>query len=427
MIDFELSPGQLAVHNAARTFAQAHLKQARSFYEPGGRPLEQSKDRFRSTQPIYAEAVKAGIIKSHIPERLGGAGGPLIEATLAVEEFYAVETSASLTILGTGLGLTPLVFAGTPEQHKKFFEPFLQTSGTPLASLVFSEPGGSANYSEAGAPGLQTVAQLEGSEYVISGDKIWATNCSGWDDRGADVQCVVCRVVDSAPPEDVRGQTAIIVVTRQDIAANEPEAYAVISHPETIGHSAVNGPHVRFNRLRVPVSHLLAPPGAGANVVDLTFTASAVLVGAMGVGIMRHTFDRALHWAKSNSRGSREPVIRKQSVADLLIKIKTRCEASRALVWKSAHCFGRTKYGAELCYESKILGSESAVESVMDAINLIGVSAYSRTNPFGDLLNDAVVLPIFDGGNVGVRRRQIEAIFASQGYDAWETTFGPDK
>ena len=63
----------------------------------------------------------------------------------------------------------------------------------------------------------------------------------------------------------------------------------------------------------------------------------------------------------------------------------------------------------------------------MDAISLVGVSAYSREQPFGDLLADAVVLPIFDGGNVGVRRRQIEAIFAMEGYDAWESTFGSDK
>ena len=44
----------------------------------------------------------------------------------------------------------------------------------------------------------------------------------------------------------------------------------------------------------------------------------------------------------------------------------------------------------------------------------------------GDLLQDATVLPIFDGGNVGVRRRQIERIFALPSYDAWEATFGKD-
>ena len=53
-------------------------------------------------------------------------------------------------------------------------------------------------------------------------------------------------------------------------------------------------------------------------------------------------------------------------------------------------------------------------------------SAYSREHPFGHLLQDALVLPIFDGGNVGIRRRQIEAIFGADGYDAWESTYGAD-
>ena len=158
----------------------------------------------------------------------------------------------------------------------------------------------------------------------------------------------------------------------------------------------------------------------------MTFTASAALVSAMGVGIMRQTFDAALTWAKTERRGGTQTMLQKQSVADLLIKIKTRCEAARALTWKAACAFGRTKYSGELCYEAKIFGSESAVESVMDAINLVGVSAYSRDSVLGHLLQDALVLPIFDGGNVGVRRRQIEAIFGKDDYDPWESTFGPE-
>ena len=172
MIDFELSPAQLAIRNAVKAFSQANLKTARSLYEPHGARLAKPEDRFRSTKPLYLEAVKAGLIKAQIPQEFGGGGGPLIEAALVVEELYAVETSASLTILGSGLGLTPLIMAGSPEQKQEFFKPFLEGTGAPLASLVFSEPGGSANFAEAGAPGFQTTARLEGDEFIISGEKV---------------------------------------------------------------------------------------------------------------------------------------------------------------------------------------------------------------------------------------------------------------
>ena len=172
MIDFELSPEQLALRSAVRGFAKANLKSARELYEGRAASSSQWQDRFRSTQPIYAEAVKAGLIKAQIPKELGGGGGPLIEAALVVEELYAVETSASLTILGTGLGLTPLIMGGSPEHQKKFFKPFLEGTGTPMASLVFSEPGGSANFAEAGALGFKTVATEDGDSFVINGEKV---------------------------------------------------------------------------------------------------------------------------------------------------------------------------------------------------------------------------------------------------------------
>lgn len=53
-------------------------------------------------------------------------------------------------------------------------------------------------------------------------------------------------------------------------------------------------------------------------------------------------------------------------------------------------------------------------------------SAYTSELSFGNLLQDALVLPIFDGGNVGVRRRQVEALFKQDDYDPLEATFGTD-
>lgn len=83
---------------------------------------------------------------------------------------YTVEPSASLTIFSTGLGLTPMNLTGKPE-NKEFLAPFLSGEGEPLANMVFSEPGGVANYLEEGAPGLATTAELEGDTWVLNGEK----------------------------------------------------------------------------------------------------------------------------------------------------------------------------------------------------------------------------------------------------------------
>jgi hypothetical protein len=54
-------------------------------------------------------------------------------------------------------------------------------------------------------------------------------------------------------------------------------------------------------------------------------------------------------------------------------------------------------------------------------------TAYDKSMPFTDLLNNAMVLPIFDGGNVGIRRRHMQQLMLEPTYDAWASTFGPSK
>ena len=58
-------------------------------------------------------------------------------------------------------------------------------------------------------------------------------------------------------------------------------------------------------------------------------------------------------------------------------------------------------------------------------MRVVGVRAYdAEETPFARLMADAMVLPIFDGGNQGIRRRQIQSIFQADGYEPWAATFG---
>lgn len=67
-------------------------------------------------------------------------------------------------------------------------------------------------------------------------------------------------------------------------------------------------------------------------------------------------------------------LLERQSVADLLIDIKMRVEAGRALVWRAAHAVEHQKEGGEeLAYAAKIWCSEAAVTSVADAMRAVGV------------------------------------------------------
>jgi alkylation response protein AidB-like acyl-CoA dehydrogenase len=197
------------------------------------------------------------------------------------------------------------------------------------------------------------------------------------------VQCVVCR--QGRPDEsqevatDPSSHILVLVITHTDIANNDPGAYEIISDPELGGHRSTSGPHTRFTNLRVPAANLLSEPGEGANLVEKTFGMSAAIVGAMSVGIMRHAFEVALLFCKSNACGGTEPIIEKQSVADRLIDVKMKIEAARALTWK-AMCVLESKEQAlgwdqrlEIAVEAKIWCSDMAPKAVIECMSVVGM------------------------------------------------------
>ena len=54
---------------------------------------------------------------------------------------------------------------------------------------------------------------------------------------------------------------------------------------------------------------------------------------------------------------------------------------------------------------------------ITDLMGVVGIESYDHEAPFGCLLQDALALPIFDGGNMGIRRRQLHTMFKRSDYD----------
>lgn len=235
----------------------------------------------------------------------------------------------------------------------------------------------------------------------------------------------------------------ILLVTPSVIAANKPDSYQVIKHITFPGHTSTNGAHIKFSSFRIPEHNVLAGPSkAAATIITQSFTSSAALVGAMSVGIMAAAFEAALEFAQRDSRGGKEGLLNRQSVADLLMDVKMRADAARFLTWKAADAVDKG-LGGELALEAKIFCSDMAVKAIVDAMSAVGMwvslvmyiwvlvanlycdrSSYNKDGVFPALLNDAMCLPLFDGGNVGIRRRQLEKLFIAEDYQPWASTFG---
>src|SRR5580700_3885334 len=201
-IDFTFTTAQRELQLQSRKFARDVLAGAIAC-----ETLATPEERFLATKPIYETMVSAGYLRKCIPAPAGGEGGGLVDMAILAEEFYSVNASVTLTMLGTVLGLLPILLGGTPEQCGRLLAPFLRISGAPLAGFCFSEPGGSANAaSPSPGEGVRTIATLTGDNWTINGRKKWVSSATGWDRKGADMLCVVCRTDPDAPTDKGKDQ-----------------------------------------------------------------------------------------------------------------------------------------------------------------------------------------------------------------------------
>jgi butyryl-CoA dehydrogenase len=405
-IDFRLTSDQRALQLESRKFAADVLETARA-----AESLPTPEGRFRATKPVYEATVAAGFLRKCIPASAGGDNAGLIDMAIMAEEFYSVNPSVTLTMLGTVLGLFPILLGGKSEQAGRFLKPFLKKSGAPLAGFCSTEPGGSANAaSQSPGEGVRTVAKLKGDSWIINGRKKWVSSATGWDRKGTDILCVVCRTDASAPPE--KGISVIVV--------ERPTSGVVFELAiETVGHRAHLTPLFSFENVSTPRTNLLGEEGNGLALTAASFTGTAALVGILGVALMRAAFDYALRFARNERRGGIHPIIEHQAVGYALAEAKMAIEAVRSLSWRACHAIDTHLPAAdELAIQAKIIGSETAVRVITDLMRVVGIDSYDHEAPLGRLLQDALALPIFDGGNMGVRRRQLHDLLKRPDYDA---------
>lgn len=401
-VSFTLSPDQQQLVKIARGFAREHLRPLADAVRAERDPLS----RALLARPVFETAVKAGFLKGLIPAPFGGTAGSGIDAAILVEEWAAESPDFVISLAGPLIALMPVYEAGTPEQIQRFVAPFLADSGAPLAAMAFSEPEGSVNFdAPPPAAGVLTSAVPDGDEWVVNGRKQWASHLPGWDGDGPDVMTIVCRTP---------GGLSLLVAEREHLAGHiEVEEYL-----DTPGLAGCMTARIRLVDVRVPRGNLLGEEGQGASLTRNAFFASGASIGTFATAAMRQAFAVALEFATTQTRGGAVPIIEHQSVADVLADAKGRIEAVRLLSWRALDAvLSGDPAGPELALHSKVFGSETAVDVINRLIRIVGVTAYDHAFPLVRYLNEALAYPVIEGSNVGLRRRQLQAVLAAPGYD----------
>jgi len=408
-IDFVLTDEQRAIQQTAREFAQQVLQPVVAKADEELDPQE----AFLATKPAYIEAYNLGFVTSFLPEEYGGLGMGHLDALIVGEEFAAVDPGFNATVGVNSLALSPLIKFGTEDQKNRWLtEAASDVTGEYLAGYAISELDGTANFDHPGKPPagltLTAIHDKGRGEYVLNGAKYWPTNCGGWDLKGANLNVIAVR---TDPNKGSDGGLSYILIPRGTPGVEYKPPI------KKLGFRTDQCNWLEFTDCRVPEENLFAP-GDGDVVLTRAFTWSGPAVGISAVGVARAAYEWALEFSRTFTGGGNVPIIEHQAVGYALADVAMKIEAARYFCCKVAHYLDMhvgegDAYGAM----AKVLPTEMLMDAVYKCMQVVGVTSLDREHPMEKFMRDSMVMPIYDGGNMGMQRRKIWGVMADEDFN----------
>lgn len=164
-MDFDYGPEAEAFRAEVRDWLSENLPAGQ---EDSIRETFAGDERDTFMREWEAKLRDAGYIGIAWPKEYGGRGLSTLELLVFNEEMVKARAPQRLNFFGEGLVGPTIMQWGTEEQKKEFLPKIL--SGEHVWCQGFSEPSAGSDLAS-----LATKAELDGDEWVISGQKVWTT------------------------------------------------------------------------------------------------------------------------------------------------------------------------------------------------------------------------------------------------------------
>lgn len=363
MIGFEPNEDQKLMRDAVAGFA-----------DKLGKRLRETEAAGSLSPDARATAVEMGLGGAiSVPESHGGAGLGLVTAVLLEETLAAHDAAAAFAIPGPGALATAAAELGTPEQASALIA---KVSGPDrFGAVAWGEKA--PNRERAG---LSTVAERDGSGWILRGDKSHVLHADvadafvvfaqvdpekGWDGLGA-------FVVD-------KGATGLTVGPRD----------------KTLGLDAASFGSIALDRVRVDDgARLLGGADFGAALLRF-FVKEGLKVSARAVGLCQAAVEVTTAYV-TERKAFGKPIGHFQAVAFNVADRAMDLDAARALVWRAAWLWdevaaGTAKEQAALLAAAHAISfaQEAAMRCADDAVQLHGGAGFMRDYPVEKMMRDA--------------------------------------
>ncbi len=312
----------------------------------------------------------------HFPERLGGLGGDLLTACLAIEQISRVCATSGLILAVQGLGALPILVAGTDEQQQRWI-PDLAAGKTLIAFAITEADAGSD------AAAIRTRAVRDGDAYVISGSKRFISHGSV-----ADLVTVFAATGD----DDDRHRRLSCFIVETD-----RPGFGVARTEHKMGIRGSPTAELVFDDVRIPAANLLGAEGDGFAIAMKTFDRSRPGIAAQAVGIAQGALEVAARYARERRQFGR-PVADFQMIAAMLADMDAATESARQVLYTACvEIEAGARDSARWASLAKLVAGDAAMRVTTDAVQVLGGYGYVEEYPVERMMRDAKITQIYEG------------------------------
>lgn len=348
----------------------------REFVEKEVAPLAAEVDETEEAPMATVEKLaKYGFLGIPNSKEYGGQGGDYIAYVMAVEELAkACATTSVIVSAHTSLGVGAIYENGTPEQKAKYLPDLL--AGKKIGAFGLTEPGAGTD-----AAGQQTIAVLDGDEYVINGTKIFITN-AGF----ADV-FVIFAMTDKS--QGTRGITAFII-------EKGTPGFKIGAPEKKMGIRGSSTCELIFENARIPKENMLGREGKGFGIAMKTLDGGRIGIAAQAVGIAQGAIDETVKYTSERKQFGRR-ISQFQNTQFELADMQAKVDAARLLVYRAADAKQHKEPFGHYAAMAKLVAAETASDVTRRCLQLYGGYGFTRDYPIERMMRDAKITEIYEG------------------------------
>ncbi|WP_281965399.1 acyl-CoA dehydrogenase family protein [Serinicoccus marinus] len=311
-------------------------------------------DQQRAYPQEFVDAMGAsGLLAAMIPTDHGGLGWGIGAASAVMEEInasggHSAACHAQMYTMGA-------VLRHGNEKQKRQYLPAIASGDLRLQAFSITESSGSDTSR------IETVAELDGDDYVITGHKTWTSRI-----EESDLALVLARTSPRGE-RPTEGMTLFLIDLRE-VRATSPEQLEVIP-VRTMFNYATN--QVRYHGLRVPASAVLGTVGKGFRHVIDGWNAERILLAAEAVGDSRWFVDRAVSYSQEREIFGR-PLAVNQGVQFPIADAYIRLRAADGVRWEACELFDADQPCGAEANMAKWLAAEASWQAANTCLDTYG-------------------------------------------------------